>query len=605
MTQSASDIPEIIFFLGAGASVEADIPDTRSFIFGREHSEDCFIGYLKNNGFQKEGDILTKIFSSLDENKRKNTDVELVLQILHELNDRTENHVHHFYEQSTFKFNSQDDVQSLKRIEELLRKFIREKVLANVNKIDYLSPLLSFEKPLIIFSVNYDTCIESLSLKHKLSYTDGFELNWQPDLFDKKYDIKLFKLHGSIIWYQTDSGNYLKLPVTQDKIQLITGEIAQPFLLYPMKSKGQFAESLSFLSTQLQLYLKSAKICVVVGYSFRDEDIRRIFFEMAKNNNSLTILLVSPNAGEIFNKQLRYYDDQRKIPSSLSEKVICWNYCFGPVLNDFHLYRTLQPKISLLKSIYSFAENAKKEENRHESHFKDCIFQAALPLEDTITIEKIFEKELGLKAPNFGSFFNSQERFKILYSLGFLHLFNSDYRYQQYFSAFIDYLKEIKNNGLGYYRLHQKKGHAFENLLTLERKLPIGQYAEQIKEARIFHSSIENEIGRFHREFPKRDFEFYYWPKFDPSFFIEINEFNLFIQQRIKLRYGISEKMDYLINIEKICSFILQINDTIKNYKPNSAFVQFGDLRIDDDKLNKLGNLFDQLIENIEHLTQE
>jgi hypothetical protein len=226
MTRLEPEPPEIIFFLGAGASVEAGVPDTRSFIFGKGNPEECFIGHLKNNGFQNEINVLTKIFNSLDENKQNNIDVELVLQILHELNNRNENHVHHFYEPSTFKFNLPDEIESLKKLEELLRKFIREKVLAKVEKIDYLSPLLSFEKPLIIFSVNYDTCIESLSLKHKFSYTDGFELNWQPDLFNKKFDIKLFKLHGSIIWYQTNSGNYFKLPITQDEIELITGEIA-------------------------------------------------------------------------------------------------------------------------------------------------------------------------------------------------------------------------------------------------------------------------------------------------------------------------------------------------------------------------------------------
>ena len=96
---------------------------------------------------------------------------------------------------------------------------------------------------------------------------------------------------------------------------------------------------------------KTADLCVVVGYSFRDDQIRRIFFEMSKNNDSLIILLISPNAGEIFRSQLEYYDDERKIPSPLSEKVICWNYCFGSTLKENYLYQNLEPQISLLKAL--------------------------------------------------------------------------------------------------------------------------------------------------------------------------------------------------------------------------------------------------------------
>jgi hypothetical protein len=180
-----------------------------------------------------------------------------------------------------------------------------------------------------------------------------------------------------------------------------------------MRSKGQFAESLSFLSSQLQLYLKTAKICVVVGYSFRDEDIRRIFFEMSKNNGSLTVLLISPNAGEIFRSKLEYYDNEKKILSPLSEKVICWNYSFGPVLSDYYLYQLLQPKISLLRTIYSQAEKARKEGVEYSSLFKDCIFQAALPLDDVKTIEKIIERELGITSSDFRIYFDQQERLKI------------------------------------------------------------------------------------------------------------------------------------------------------------------------------------------------
>jgi hypothetical protein len=595
MTASETESPEIIFFLGAGASVEADIPDTRKFISGKGNCEEGFLERLEKQGNQKELDVLNDIIKSLDEQKRNNLDVELILEILDQLNDKDKYHIHHFYEPRTFKFNSQEDFESLKKLEYLLRQFIREKVLAKIDKIDYLSPLLSFKKPLFIFSVNYDTCIELLSLKHNLSYTDGFELNWDEDLFDKKNcDIKLFKLHGSIIWYQTDSGNYLKLPITQDNIELITGEIANPFILYPRGDKGQFAKSLSYLSTQLQRHLTTAKICVVVGYSFRDPQIRQIFFEMSKNNDSLTVLLVSPNAGEIFRNQLKYYDTNGKIPSSLSEKVICWNYSFGAVLKDYYLYRNLESSIVLLKSYNNQAENMRKSGLDYKLQFKECIFQAALPLEAITTIEKIFEKELGITPPEFSPLLNMQEQFKILYSLGILYFLNSDIKSQIYLNSLIELLNQIKSKGLKYQKLKEEKDETFNKKCRLtmpdpNRREPANPIV--IKKAEDDISVAMNNIESFKQEFPKTAFPFFYWVTTDSAFYDAIKELISFIKLKIKLRYGISEKTNYLINIEKICSDILE-----------NRFISDSDdiSEVDKQRIEDLQKLFDSLIQQLE-----
>lgn len=41
-------------------------------------------------------------------------------------------------------------------------------------------------------------------------------------------DICLYKMHGSVMWYRSDRGSYIKLPVMTEKseIKLITGEKA-------------------------------------------------------------------------------------------------------------------------------------------------------------------------------------------------------------------------------------------------------------------------------------------------------------------------------------------------------------------------------------------
>jgi hypothetical protein len=81
--------------------------------------------------------------------------------------------------------------------------------------------------PLDIISLNYDTCIEQFCNVHKMTYQDGFDLYWNPETFNRdETEIRLYKLHGSVIWYQSDRCTYIKLPIQNDigELRLISDE---------------------------------------------------------------------------------------------------------------------------------------------------------------------------------------------------------------------------------------------------------------------------------------------------------------------------------------------------------------------------------------------
>lgn len=318
-----------IFFLGAGASVNAGVNTTFGLV-------DQFDTHLTD---QSLSELLHEILSILRDDKHS-VDIEELLQIIDRLEKRDKDNLIKFYNNQGFKLKNS---QLLPQLKTELKNFINQATSVNENKINYLKPLFSYPKPTLIFSVNYDTAIEQLCNVYKKSYTDGFDYSWNPKLFQNdKLDFHLYKLHGSIMWYKTDRGDYLKLPLPpQDgKVKLIFGEEAHHLILYPMQ-KWEFDEPLLEMMQQFRTYLEKSTAVIVVGYSFRDPYMTKIFHDAARKNRNLFVVLVSPNARKIYEENLRYYfieDKKNSVPSSLENRVLCLQYKFEEILhiiNDF------------------------------------------------------------------------------------------------------------------------------------------------------------------------------------------------------------------------------------------------------------------------------
>lgn len=192
------DKQDVIFFFGAGASVDAGIPDTYTF------AKD-FEDYIKSNYVQLYSHLL-KIIERREQFNKNNglksqIDVEQLLDTLRRLINRDKEPVLDFYDEKRFCTELENNAcLDLKR---LLENFIREKVIVkDPKKLDYLKELFKFDAPLEIYSTNYDTCIEQLSYLTHRRYTDGFNIEWNEKNFDGDFDIKHYKLHGSVIWFE-------------------------------------------------------------------------------------------------------------------------------------------------------------------------------------------------------------------------------------------------------------------------------------------------------------------------------------------------------------------------------------------------------------------
>jgi hypothetical protein len=376
-----------LFFLGAGASVAAGVPATFELVDG-------FLKELENNKESKKLEFLKQVVTTLKKGElgKNGVDVELLLEALSQMESASECIPLKFFQKG--KCILGDDYKSeATELRRELQDFIKKKGLVAKSKIQYLKDLLMFTEanpqPLDIFSVNYDICIEQFCHVFEKTYTDGFYLDWEPKSLEREdVSLRLHKVHGSITWYETDKGSLVKLPIKSEaaEVELITGEKASALMLYPMR-KLEYSEPLMSLLMMLRDKLSKTNFAFIIGYSFRDNQLKRIFWNAAKKNKELILFLVTPSAHEIYEKKLRKYDYELDIPSDLDGRVICLPYKFEKVLPLLSNYlRTATNALRWLK-------DCKKSETLHyETHDWGTCLSQLIECEYIAKIEEVLQK---------------------------------------------------------------------------------------------------------------------------------------------------------------------------------------------------------------------
>lgn len=384
---------DVIFLFGAGASVDAGIPDTYQFV------ED-FKDYIK----KKELELFKQLVKILEirENfnkrnlKKKQVDVEQLLDTLERLINKNKEPLLDFYKEKKFNVNISED--SFSKLKKHLQDFIRESVIVkDEKKLEYLKELLKFTLPLEIYSVNYDTCIEQLSHISHMRYTDGFDTYWDERSFNEKFDVKHYKMHGSVIWYENkETKECVKIPVhtfieeKPVKLRLIYGEDVEPLLIYPAQ-KPEYIEPLTELQLMFKKRLidKETKMLVVVGYSFRDSYIIHMLWDAGRINNDLHIILIDPKAQEHFENKLRFIDKDKKALSRIYDRVVCLPYPFSTAIYQLKNYY-----LTKLRRIFEFERGFIESEKidgepRWDILLRNCIDCGFLTKAERILKEKI------------------------------------------------------------------------------------------------------------------------------------------------------------------------------------------------------------------------
>lgn len=176
----------------------------------------------------------------------------------------------------------------------------------------------------VVFTTNYDPVIETFcqdqSKRGAYKLCDGFASQtganaeialWHPDSFhnldlsaDSRTHVVLFKLHGSTNWYRRGN-QFVK---TELPIYTPNHPNLENLLIYPAKRKVALEEpyftAYDYFQRTLEGQEERDKLCIVIGYSFRDYDALSRLRSASRQNPNLKLLVIDPRAKDLCSQTL-------------------------------------------------------------------------------------------------------------------------------------------------------------------------------------------------------------------------------------------------------------------------------------------------------------
>ena len=108
-------------------------------------------------------------------------------------------------------------------------------------------------------------------------------------------DVVLFKLHGSTSWFNNGE-TFIK---SDAAVYAGDDSSFENLLIYPAKRKIASDDPFFTAYDYFQRTLESCKLCVVIGYSFRDYDALSRLRSAACYNPNLRLLVLDPDASTL------------------------------------------------------------------------------------------------------------------------------------------------------------------------------------------------------------------------------------------------------------------------------------------------------------------
>ena len=347
-----------IMLFGAGASIPAGIPSLKGLTDGF-WMEAWKIKGGKGISKKKRAPQKFSALSHISYDQFGRSDLEGIMSLIVKLENKK------FKETLTSKYPELKNIgkDSLDEFKHSMQSYIRRNC-EKIKNVDYfwaLEGLLSKGNPLNIFTLNYDGVIEVYCQKNNISYTDGFNPLWDPTDFTNDYQVHLFKLHGSLYWFKGGDGVFIKVPIKGlhiGDIKYLTNENVSEMMIYPELEKNKQEIVYSSLFQRFREELNKSDICVIIGYSFRDKDIRESIFDALSSKPNLWLILVNPSAEQI---KTEFFVKKPEIAS----RVVVMKMGAEEALGERKIFRYLEN-----------LENARRKE--HEAHVAQSKTQTRL-----------------------------------------------------------------------------------------------------------------------------------------------------------------------------------------------------------------------------------
>lgn len=293
---------EIILLLGAGASVEADIPDSSKMVQEIEKlvSDDDkrdwsgfrdLYRYVRSSIFYADG-LDGKFGDKVPFN------IERLVNVLDELSKKERHTLYPFVGAWNPKLQdvAGSNFEKVSTFRSEIIRILRERwvALQAREKAAYYQGLLRFQKeyeyPLRVFSLNYDLCVEKTCGRDKVQ-RGFFERAWDWRLFDETsgdpLPLLLYKLHGSLDWsFDTDG----RVSYSDSPSHIAPENMA---LIFGTSYKLQYVDPFLFLAYELRRWtLDTARLIVCIGYGFNDDHINGILQQSLRQDHKRKLLAV-------------------------------------------------------------------------------------------------------------------------------------------------------------------------------------------------------------------------------------------------------------------------------------------------------------------------
>ncbi len=362
--------PDTLLFLGAGASAPFGVPVMKRMVAELETDRMLLT--------ESERSTLTQLSSVLKELYGEDYDLEKLLDVVHDLSDAAgiDPTLRALAPRALYRFRdvmmrtggsrdriiSESDQQFIgsgRRYQELERAITEQiakwcyELEAQKARVAYRDLLTGLcDSPLtdgldqraptsrlpsggregdiaqvFIATTNYDEAVEMTLAALEVTLETGFSLERSRKVlrfnssskFDNGQEMSLAKLHGSVNWWRTTSGDVVRLELGKVGHTLLDGsKLQRREIRYPVATKNLGGLPYASLYTRFAEALQAARVWLVIGYSFGDPSIVQLFEELWTSEKRLYIL--GPNSRG---------PAKRQLPAKLRDNAFYVDFKFG------------------------------------------------------------------------------------------------------------------------------------------------------------------------------------------------------------------------------------------------------------------------------------
>ena len=292
----------LLFFLGAGASVDAGIKHAKGMTLDIEQkiqSDADFKDFYELYNYLKSSIIYQRGLEGAFE--EQTATIEELLDVLSEINQKHQNKLYPFiggWNIHLLKVAG-EEFEKVARLDKQIRSQLFKWVnITNYDRSNYFhgfSDLVSdLGSAVRVFTLNYDICVEKAFTNTDFSIELGFngDRRWEASKFDANENadvgVYLYKLHGSIDWIrdQSNGGVLVLCDSPQENPELIFGTAAKlssidPYLFYVHEFRKYSLND-------------ALRLIVIIGYSFSDDYVNDLIGQAITRSEYLKVLVVAP-----------------------------------------------------------------------------------------------------------------------------------------------------------------------------------------------------------------------------------------------------------------------------------------------------------------------